>query len=176
VSPFDFLGTLRTLSEHGVRFILIGGLGARLHGSTTVTNDVDICYARDDANLERLASALRALHARLGGVADDVPFILNAKSLHEGDRFTFVTDTGSLDILGTPTGTTGFDQLQAGSDGVDLGGFTIQVASLDDLIRMKRASGRPKDLIEVEVLGALRDEIDSHTGRSGKARGPQKEI
>jgi hypothetical protein len=156
---FDFLATLRTLARHQVRFVLIGGLGARLHGSTTVTNDVDICYARDEENLERLASALRELNARLR-VDDDVPFILDAKTLQAGDRFTFVTDTGSLDVMGSPTGTAGFDDLLGGSDQVDLGGFTVWVASIDDLIRMKRASGRPKDLIEVEVLGALRDEVE----------------
>jgi hypothetical protein len=166
VSRFDFLATLRTLTKHEVRFVLIGGLGARLHGSTTVTNDVDICYARDEANLERLASALRALHARLPGVDEEVPFKLDAATIRAGDRFTFVTDTGSLDILGSPTGTMGFDELLAGSQEVDLGGYTIRVASIQDLIRMKRASGRPKDLIEVEVLGALRDEIDSQAGRS----------
>jgi hypothetical protein len=167
VSRFDFLGTLRTLTNYGVRFVLIGGLGARLHGSTTVTNDVDVCYARDEANLERLALALRALHARLRGVDDDLPFILDAATIRAGDRFTFVADTGSLDILGSPTGTAGFEDLEAGSEEVDLGGFTIRVASLEDLIRMKRASARPKDLIEIEVLGALRDEIDSQTGRPG---------
>jgi predicted nucleotidyltransferase len=171
LSRFDFLGTLRRLADHDVRYVLIGGLGARLHGSTTVTNDIDICYARDDENLERLASALRSLHARLRGVDHDVPFILDARTLREGERFTFVTDTGSLDILGTPTGTNGFDELFAESREVDLGGFTVRVASLDDLIRMKRASGRPKDLIEVEVLGALRDEVERGT-RAGRRRTP----
>jgi hypothetical protein len=165
VSGFDFLGTLRTLTRHDVRFVLIGGVGARVHGSTTVTNDIDICYARDEANLERLASALRSVHARLRGVKDEVPFVLDAKTLGEGDRFTFVTDTGSLDILGTPAGTSGFEELRAGAHEVDLGGFTVHVASLDDLIRMKRAAGRPKDLIEVEVLGALRDELEERESR-----------
>lgn len=169
---FDFLGTLRTLAKHQVRFVLIGGLGARLHGSTTVTNDVDICYDRDPENLERLADTLRRLHARLRGVDDEVPFMLDAKSLEAGDHFTFVTDTGSLDILGSPAGTTGFDELEAGSEEVDLGGFTVRVASIDDLIRMKRASGRPKDLIEVEVLGALRDELDLRAGQGRRRRAP----
>ena len=57
-----------------------------------------------------------------------------------------------------------------GSQEVDLGGFTIRVASIDDLIRMKRAAGRPKDLIEVEVLGALRDEIAASTDRRRAGR------
>lgn len=74
---FDFLRSLRTLVEHEVRFVVIGGLAGRLHGSTTVTNDLDICYARDEGNLDRLARALRDLNARLRGVEDAVPFVLD---------------------------------------------------------------------------------------------------
>ena len=170
MTRFDFLGTLRTLVKHDVQFILIGGLGARLHGSTTVTNDVDVCYARDQENLERLASALRSLHARLRGVQDDVALVLDAQTLKAGDRFTFVTEMGSLDILGSPTGTTGYEELEASSEEYDLGGFSVRVASLDDLIRMKRASARPKDLIELEVLGALRDELELNERPGSRAR------
>jgi hypothetical protein len=49
-------------------------------------------------------------------------------------------------------------------------GLTVLVASVDDLIRMKRAAGRPKDLIEVEVLGALRDEIDAQAAEERRRR------
>jgi hypothetical protein len=159
--PFDPLRAIRVLIDHGVRFVLIGGFGARLHGSPTVTNDLDLCYARDRGNLEALAAALRTMHARLRGVDDDVPFMMDAESLHRGDRFTFVTDAGSVDILGMPSGVSGFDELARAAVRMDLNGLTVMVASIDDLIRMKRAAGRPKDLIEVEVLGALRDEIDA---------------
>jgi hypothetical protein len=158
---FDPLRALRTLAGHRVRFVLIGGFGARLHGSPTVTNDLDVCYARDQENLETLAEALVALHARLRGAPSDVPFLLDAKTLKAGDHFTFVTDAGSLDILGTPSGISGFDELDRTAVEMDLDGLRVRVASIDDLIRMKLAAARPKDLIEAEVLGALREEIDS---------------
>lgn len=74
--------------------------------------------------------------------------------------FTFETDGGDLDILATPAGTRGYDELIRTADELDLGGCKVRVASIDALIQMKRAAGRPKDLIEVEVLAALRDEID----------------
>ncbi|MBA3552766.1 MAG: hypothetical protein H0W27_07845 [Actinobacteria bacterium] len=164
-SRFDFLRSLRTLVEHEVRFVVIGGLAGRLHGSTTVTNDLDICYARDEGNLDRLARALRDLNARLRGVEDAVPFVLDANTLKAGDHFTFVTDAGSLDCLGTPAGVTGFEQLDRNATPMELNGWSVRVAAVDDLIRMKRAAGRPKDLIEVEVLGALRDEIESRRPR-----------
>jgi hypothetical protein len=156
---FDPLEALRALDRHGVRFVLIGGLGARLHGSPSVTNDLDVCYERSPENLERLAEAMPVLKARLRGAPTHVPFQLDAKTLAAGDYFTFVTSAGNLDILGTPAGVDGFDELLRNAETLDLGGLTVPVASIDDLIAMKRAAGRPKDLIEVEVLGALRDEI-----------------
>ena len=158
---FDPLLAVRVLNEHGVRFVIIGGFGARLQGSPTLTNDVDVCYARDDANLEALAAALVEMRATLRGAHEDVPFILDARTLRNGDHFTFITDAGNLDILGTPAGSPGFDELARAADRMELDGVSALVASVDDLIRMKRASARPKDLIEAEVLGALREEIEA---------------
>jgi hypothetical protein len=86
-------------------------------------------------------------------------------TLRAGDHFTFTTTAGSLDCLGTPAGTQGFADLEASATDEDLGRLVVRVASLDDLIRMKRAAGRPKDLIEVEWLSALRDELDAGDGR-----------
>lgn len=159
MTGFDPLPALRALHEAGVRFVLIGGLAGRERGSVSVTNDTDICYDRSPDNLERLAAALQAMHARLRGVVEDVPFILDARTLRNGDSFTFETDYGALDVLATPSGTSGYDDLAAGAETMDLGGFPVQVVALDDLIRMKRAAGRPKDRIEAEILIALRDRI-----------------
>ena len=156
---YDPLGALRTLQEHGVRFIVIGGVAGRLWGSPTMTNDVDICYARDQCNPERLAEALLELEARLRGVDDDVPFILDATTLANGQNFTFMTKDGPLDVLGMPSGVNGFDELITNVVEFDLGdGLVLPVCDLDDLIRMKRAAGRTKDRIELEVLAAVREE------------------
>jgi hypothetical protein len=126
-----------------------------------MTNDVDICYARDASNLEQLAGALVELEARLRGVDDEVPFILDARTLANGLNFTFMTRDGPLDLLGMPAGVNGFDELITNVVEFDLGdGLVLPVCDLDDLIRMKRATGRTKDRIELEVLAAVRDERD----------------
>ena len=158
---FDPIAGLRTLVDHGIRFVLIGGYAAALRGSPMMTGDVDICPARDRENLERLAEALRSLHARLRGAPTDAPFVLDGRTLEAGDHFTFATDAGPIDCLGTPAGTDGFADLDASATDEDLDGLVVRVASLDDLIRMKRAADRPQDRIAVEWLSALRDELES---------------
>jgi hypothetical protein len=157
---FDPLAVLRTLVEHDVRFVLIGGFAAAIRGSPVITGDVDVCYARDDENLQRLAAALAELGATLRGAPSDVPFRPDAQTLKAGDHFTFATASGPLDCLGTPAGTDGFADLDASATAENLDGLVVRVASVDDLIRMKRAAGRPQDLIAVEWLAALRDELD----------------
>lgn len=158
-SGFKWRETFEALDGFGVRFILIGGLAANLHGSPSVTFDIDICHERSMANLEKLADCLRSLQARLRGVDDEVPFLMDAKTLRAGDTFTFSTVNGPLDCLATPAGTDGFDDLASNAVKMHLGAIELRVASLDDLIRMKRAAGRPKDRVELEILGALREVI-----------------
>ena len=157
---FDPITGLRALVEHGVRFVLIGGYAAALRGSPMMTGDIDICPARERENLDRLAEALQSLRARLRGAPADVPFLLDGRTLEAGDHFTSATDVGPIDCLGTPAGTDGFADLDASATDEDLDGLIVRVASLDDLIRMKRAAGRPQDRIAVEWLSALRDELE----------------
>lgn len=158
---FDPVRAFQTLNRHEVRYVLIGGFAGKLLGSTILTVDVDICYARDDENLVRLADALQELHASLRGAPEGLPFKLDAKTLRNGDSFTFVTDAGDLDVLGTPSGSGGYEALARNATELDLGEVSVWVAAIEDLIAMKRASGRPRDLAHLEVLTALREEIEA---------------
>jgi len=158
---FDPRPILGVLVRHDVRFVVIGGIAASLQGSTTITNDFDICYARAPENLERLVRALSELHATLRGRREPVAFRLDARTLKAGLNFTFDTDYGPFDCLGSAAGGFDYEQLQRNADAMNLVGTNISVASLDDLIRMKRAAGRNKDLIEIENLSALREVRDS---------------
>jgi hypothetical protein len=160
-SPFEPLRALRVLDRHGVRYIVIGGFAGDLLGAPLNTNDLDICYERTAPNMERLAAALAELGAtlRVAGVEEDLPFILDGKTLAAGDSFTFETDAGALDVLGTPSGTAGFTDLSQRAHVVPIGDIQILVVDIADLMRMKRASGRVKDRMHLEVLSALRDDI-----------------
>ena len=158
---FDPRPILGVLARHEVRFVVIGGIAASLQGSTTITNDFDICYARDQENLERLTAALKELRATLRGVREPVAFRLDARTLKAGLNFTFDTSYGPFDCLGAASGSFDYEQLMGNADAMSLVGTNVSVASLDDLIRMKRAAGRNKDLIEIENLSALREVRDS---------------
>jgi hypothetical protein len=156
----DFVRVLKVLSEHRVRFVLIGGMAAVAQGSPVVTYDVDICYDLRRDNLEQLAGALQQLHARLRGVPEGLPFILDAETLGNGDFFTFDTDAGAVDILGTPSGAKGYDDLRSRAVTIELGTFQVPAAAIGDLIAMKHASARDKDGIHLLHLEALRDELE----------------
>ncbi len=160
---FDPTLAFRVLNEHEVRYVLIGGLAGEFLGAPLGTNDIDICYQRTTENMQRLAEALRHLDAKLrvARVDEDLPFLLDQATLAAGDSFTFRTDAGDLDVLGTPSGTGGFRDLDAGATTCNLGeGLIVRVVGLDDLIRMKEASARPKDQAHLQVLAALKEMLD----------------
>lgn len=151
---------LRRLLEHGVDFVLIGGLAGMARGSSYPSYDVDIAYARAETNLERLASALNDLGATLRGAPRDLPFQLDARTLKAGVHFTFETRYGSLDILTDPDGAPSYEKLKAAAGApAEVEGEAIFVASLDHLIAMKEASGRTKDKLMATEYRVLSDEL-----------------
>ena len=157
--PFNPNAILRVLARHEVRFILIGGLAGSSLGSPTVTLDLDICYERERSNYPRLVGALRELEVSLRGAPADLPFQLDERTIELGDSFTFNTPFGPFDCLGTPSGTSGYADLQKSATELTIDADTrVLVCSLDDLMRMKRAANRPKDRIELEILAAVKEE------------------
>ena len=107
--------SLKLLGQHNVDCVIIGGVAATLHGATILTNDLDVCYARSAGNLEKLATMLRAVNARLRNFPADVPFLLDADSLRRGLNFTFSTDVGSLDLLGEVAGVGLYEDVVSGA-------------------------------------------------------------
>jgi hypothetical protein len=156
--PFELLATL---NRHEVRYIVIGGIAGNILGSPTITGDIDICYDRRRENLTHLVAALRELNAKPRLYPPGVPFILDEHTIRNGDTFTFETALGNFDCLATPSGTGGFDDLALRAAPFTIGtSVDVTVCALDDLIRMKTAAGRPKDLIELEYLNALKTTLE----------------
>lgn len=156
---FDPVPLLEALVGARVDFVLIGGVAGGSYGSTFGTFDVDIAYARDAENLERLAIVLGSLGASLRGAPPDLPFRPDAKTLANGANFTFTTSLGSLDILADPPGAPPYRDLKAAGTKITVSDREVIVASLDHLIAMKEAAGRPKDLLMATEYRVLSDEL-----------------
>jgi predicted nucleotidyltransferase len=146
---------LLALQRHAVRFVLIGGVAMRCHGSSLLTDDVDLYYAREPDNLAALAEALAPLHPRLRGADPDLPFRWDLRTLRAGLNFTFDTDAGAVDLLGEVPGVDSFEGVWERSQEMELLGTAARIASLADLMAMKRAAGRPKDELHLRELERL---------------------
>lgn len=153
---FDFDRIIAILNEHGVRYVVIGGLAAIAQGSPFPTEDVDITPDDSRENLERLSSALRELDARIRTEADPdgIPFDHDGESLGAVGVWNLVTKHGWLDISLHPSGTGGFRDLVADSIDLEVMGVHVRVAHLADVIRSKQAADREKDK---RVLATLRE-------------------
>ncbi len=136
--------------------MVIGGIAAVAHGSPQFTRDLDITYAADEENLERLGAVLVRLGASLRGVTEEVPFVPDGRTLKRTRVLTLVTPDGPLDVLAQPDGSAGYAHLRANAITATVAGLDVRIAGLDDLIAMKKAAGRPKDRIYVEELEAIR--------------------
>jgi predicted nucleotidyltransferase len=147
---------LHRLVAHGVDFVVVGGVAMVLHGSSRNTNDLDIVYATDAANLEALGEAMIELGAKLRDVPDDVPFVPDARTLRQISVLTLDSDDGRIDLLVAPAGSPSYARLRARAERIAVGGAAFLIASLEDLESMKRAAGRPKDLIDLEEIEVIR--------------------
>jgi predicted nucleotidyltransferase len=152
----DFGRLLAALASHQVEFVIIGGLAVITHGHVRATADVDVCYARSPENHRRLVAALAPLHPRLRGAPPELPFVWDERTLKNGLNFTLTTDLGDIDLLGEVTGVGGYANLALSAEELDLYGQRLRLIDLDTLITAKAATGRAKDLLDLEALRQLR--------------------
>jgi predicted nucleotidyltransferase len=147
---------LRRLTAAGVDFVIVGGIAMILHGASRLTRDLDIVFAADESNLKSLGQVLVRLDARLREVEEDVPFVPDAGTLANVELLTLATSAGWLDVHRRIDGVPRYESLRRNAERVDLGGFSVLVASPDDMVAMKRAAGRPLDLADLEELEAIK--------------------
>ena len=146
------------LQDREVDFIIIGGVAARAHGSARVTQDVDICYARNTTNLERLVLALKPLKPYIRGAPPGLPFEWSVATLRAGLNFILTTTAGDIDLLGEVTGGGTYEDLESHTIRARIYDRETLVIDLPWLIRTKRAAGRPRDLEAIAELMALMEE------------------
>jgi hypothetical protein len=131
-----------------------------LRGSSRLTVDLDVCYARDGDNLQRLAAALAPLHPSLRGAPENLPFFWDARTLRSGLNFMLKTDLGDVDLLGEVTGIGSYESVANLATEQEVAGLRIAVLSLEGLERAKRAAGRVKDLLDLEEIAELKRQAD----------------
>lgn len=157
---------LAVLNEHGVHYVLIGGLAAALHGSVTPTFDVDITPEMTRDNLARLSAALDELDARVRveGVPGGLQFSHDATSLAGITTLNLVTRHGDLDIASQPAGVPRYEDWAAKATEIVVLGVAVPVADLDDVVASKEAAGRDKDRAQLPALRALQDRLRQQHG------------
>ena len=147
---------LDRLTDGGVDFVVVGGVAVIMQASPRFTKDLDICYDLARENLDRLGEVLVGLGARLRTADEDLPFVPDGRTLRQTQILTLTTPDGGIDLLVNPDGAPGYPALRRHASVVDLDGTTVRIASIDDLIAMKRAAGRPQDLVDIESLEIAR--------------------
>jgi predicted nucleotidyltransferase len=157
----SFPAMLTALVSNNVRFVVVGGLAAAAHGSSRVTNDLDICYdAVDSTNLDLLGKVLAGWQAYPRGVEQGLPFIMDGRTLRGAPILTLTTSEGDIDVLDRIAGIGAYAEVRKHSEKITAFGVSFRVLDLPSLIKAKRAAGRPRDfdhLPELEALLALRD-------------------
>lgn len=155
----SLLSMAEGLSEAGVRFVVIGGVAAAAHGSTRVTEDLNICYDTSDENRRCLAALLQEWNAYLRGAEPELTFIMDETTLRNAEILTLSTDRGALDVLQRVSGVGDYAACMRRSERIKMDGFVLCVLDLDALIDSKRAAGRPKDIEQLRELEAIRERL-----------------
>ena len=158
----SFASMLSGLTKKKVRFVVVGGVAAAAHGSSRVTNDLDICYdAEAVANIAALASLLAGWRAYPRGIEEGLTrsFIMDDRTLCNAPILTLTTSEGDIDVMDRIAGVGPYDAVRQHSERISALGVRFRVLDLPSLIKAKRAAGRPRDfdhLPELEALLALR--------------------
>jgi hypothetical protein len=172
MTEFDPRRILETFARHGVEYVVVGGLGGALHGSPISTDDVDIVPALKKTNLDALASALNEMNSRIlsSKAPEEIQVQFTARDLRKWivdfRLLSLMTDYGRVDLIHRPGGTGGYQDVAANAEEMDLGGVTIRVAAIEDIIRSKQAVARERDLEQLPTLRMVLEQKQAGTSEA----------
>ena len=146
----QIISLLQILDEGQVKFIIVGGVCAVLHGVPTTTFDLDIVHSRRPDNLIRLADVLEKLDARYRG--HPKPIRPDSESLASPGHHLLITRFGPLDILGSIEKALDYTGLIRHSEEILLEGRAFQLLSLEHLLEIKKDSPFEKDQMKLAIL------------------------
>ena len=149
--PLDAERIFATLEAHEVEYVVIGGIAVQVHGHVRMTSDIDLIPSPNPANLKRLAKALTELDARVLNPGSE-HLKIDARMLPRATLWQLSTRHGDIDVLHDAPGAAPFPQLRERALVITLDDRPIPIAGRDDLIKMKRATGRPVDLTDIAAL------------------------
>lgn len=158
--PTDFIGLFALLAAARMRFVLVGGLAMVLHGLDRLTADVDLVIDLSAESAQAAVQALTAAGYRALAPVDPIALAdpeqrREWQTVRNMQVFSFWDSSNTrptVDIILSPA--VPFDELWTTAAVVNLGGHAVRVASIEHLIRMKAAAGRPQDLADIERLRA----------------------
>lgn len=153
---YDLENLLARLTEHKVRFVLVGGFAAVAHGSTLMTHDVDVCCEMSFENLSTLQMSLDDLHPVHRMTPMRLPLEITPAFCKGLKNLYLSTDIGQLDCLGEIAGIGTYLHVLEGSEEIQLPFGTCRVLTLDSLIAAKTAMNRPRDREVLLQLQAIR--------------------
>jgi predicted nucleotidyltransferase len=159
MTPTDYGRLLSILHGGGVQFIIVGGVAANLRGSARATFDLDLVYGREPENIRRLVDAIKPFSPYLRGAPPGLPFTFDERTAHNGLNFTLTTTLGDLDLLGEVAGGGTYEQLLPFTTEITAFGDTCRCVTLERLIQLKRAAGRPRDLEAIAELQVILEEL-----------------
>lgn len=154
-----FEAILAALVARCIRFVLVGGVAATVHGSARFTNDIDVCYDAAPDNVDRLVELLTGWNVYLRGIEPGLPFVLDQRTFRTTPLLTLTSTMGAIDLQDHVPGVGDYRDALAVAEWVRIGPTEFQVLTLEALISSKHATRRKKDvehLIELEAILALR--------------------
>ena len=154
----DYKKLIPLLVRRQIKFVIIGGVAAVVHGSARVTFDLDVVYARDQENILRLVQALKPHSPYPRGAPPGLPFVFDQETVQSGLNFTLTTTLGDLDLLGEVLGGGTYEEVLQHSEEIEVFGVNCQCVGLEHLIQIKRAAGRPRDFEAIAELEAILEE------------------